>query len=762
MTAVLGAMTSSLNIVVDDKDVLPWSHRYMQTMTRVETIYGNYTTFVILVRGRVPGQDAVAVTAVRGMSEALAAMPGIVPQNLLSVAVNKIKDIDGRSGDLAVRPFLEDVGGDEAVTARVAAVLERNPIYRDLLVSADGTMFGIVAEVRADSTGYRALSQRLEATIAPYRNNDVEIVVGGQPSFLALSEQMSDRMGWLFPLALVVIALVHFEAFRSVQAMVLPLVTGLMAVIWGLGLMSVLKIPLDPFNAVTPILILAVGAGHAVQILKRYTECYAETLAQDVPPQEAQHIAVVTSYASVMPAVFAACMAAIAGFLSLLFFDIEAIQRFGLFAAIGIACVLVIEAAFIPVVRCRLRPPDPQRARQVSAGPWERIAGVVGSMVLRRPGRVLAIALLIAAVAVAGIFRLHVLNSVKAYFPAWTEVRQTDDAINRVMAGTDVVFVLVETPDLDGVKNPQVLRALDKIQTALAQKPGVGKVVSLVDYVKRLDRAIGGDREAEGLIPESAEQASQYLLLYSLSADPLDFSSVVDTDYRTTLMTVFLKDTSSTIIRDIECTVLEIGREDMPAGTVVGIAGNAASPVAMADMIVTSKLQNIGVIAAVVFAVASLYFCSLAAGILVVLPLAFSVLVVFGAMGWAGVPLNVPTATIAALCIGIGADYAVYLLSRVREERRNGRDLDLAVSGAIASAGKAVMFVATAIAAGFLVLLLSQSFLVHVWLGSFVGLAMMTAALATLLPMMALVMLVRPRFLTVAPVVPADSASVTA
>ena len=71
------------------------------------------------------------------------------------------------------------------------------------------------------------------------------------------------------------IGLVHYEAFRTVQAMVLPLVTALLSVVWALGIMGLLGLPMDTWSAITPVVILAIAAGHAVQILKRYYEEYA-------------------------------------------------------------------------------------------------------------------------------------------------------------------------------------------------------------------------------------------------------------------------------------------------------------------------------------------------------------------------------------------------------------------------------------------------------------------------------------------------------
>src|SRR5215831_8967721 len=89
------------------------------------------------------------------------------------------------------------------------------------------------------------------------------------------------RVARLFLLALAMIGFLHYRAFRTLQGMIVPLVTAIMGVIWALGLMGLIGAPMDPWNIMTPILLLAIGAGHSVQILKRYYEEYARSRASD-------------------------------------------------------------------------------------------------------------------------------------------------------------------------------------------------------------------------------------------------------------------------------------------------------------------------------------------------------------------------------------------------------------------------------------------------------------------------------------------------
>lgn len=148
--------------------------------------------------------------------------------------------------------------------------------------------------------GFTPIAQSLKAITDVERNVSVDISLGGVPIFLSLLEHYSARMGFLFPLAVLLIGLIHYEAFRTLQALFLPLVTAILAVLWGLGFMGLAGVPLDVFNATTPILILAIAAGHAVQILKRYYKEY-HRIRSDSPgldPREASQEAVIANFFS--------------------------------------------------------------------------------------------------------------------------------------------------------------------------------------------------------------------------------------------------------------------------------------------------------------------------------------------------------------------------------------------------------------------------------------------------------------------------------
>lgn len=750
VTLILGLQLRHLNVVVDADELLPKNHPFVLVTERVEALFGNRFTVVIGITAR----DGDVYTPeildkVIRVTEALAATPGVTQANLQSLAARQAKDIVGTPEGLQVSRLLERKPADLASARAVATRLAANPIYRDILVSRDGRTAAIYAEFKKDPAGFGAVMAKVNAAVAPVRDPTVDIAIAGQPAFLAAIETYSKRMALLLPLAIVLIGLIHLEAFRTVQGLVLPLVTAILAMVWALGIMTLAGQHLDPFNNITPILILAVAAGHAVQVLKRYYEEYRRLRqAGVIDPREANRQAVVSSIQQVGPVMLAAGSIAALSFMSLAIFPIQSIRGFGIFAGIGIFSIVVVELTFTPALRAMLPPPGDRETNAEKAQTlWDRLAKFLGGQVAEARGRrrIAAIWVVVVAALAVGAGLVRVDNSLRGFIGAGQVVRKDDHALNAALAGSNTFYVLVEGAKDDAIKDPAVLRGIEATQAFLAREANIGRSVSIVDHLKQINQALNGGDPMAYRLPTDRDTISQFLLLYSISGEPGDFDGVVDYPYRNAIIQAFVKTDSSAYVASLNERILPVIRANFPPGVTVRLGGSVTTPTAMNEVMVSGKLKNIAQISLVVFVIATLLFRSPLLGALIVVPLGATALAVFGIMGLAGIPLQIATATVCALAIGIGADYAIYLTYRLREELRNQADEREAILAAFASSGKAVMFVATAVAGGYAVLMLSPGFNVHFWLGLLVGLAMVVAAASTLTLFAALLVALRPR-----------------
>jgi predicted RND superfamily exporter protein/outer membrane lipoprotein-sorting protein len=747
-TLLLASQTRQLSIVVDPDDILPQSHPLISTTNRIEALFGNRFTVVIGVHATSGTIYENGVTErVRAITEDVLRLPGVVRANVNSIAARKSKSITGNDEGMVVKPLLGS-GPDSAEALRAALAL--NPVYTNLSVSRDARTAQVVAEFKKIPGGFTAIEHQVREVANKHADPSVEIDLGGTPVFLALLEKYSARIGLLFPLAVLMIGLIHYEAFRSVQALVLPLVTALLAVVWALGMLGLARQPFDTFNAATPILILAIAAGHAVQILKRYYEEYA-SLGKDeapLPDRIRSREAVVQSLTRVGPVMLAAGGVAIAGFASLVVFEIKSIQVFGLFTAAGIASALILELTLIPALRAVLPPPRARELERESMPTlWSRLTERAFHLSSNRPRAVFVTTAVLALVALIGASQVRVDNSQKGYFYGSVPAKVEDSRLNERMGGTNTLYVLVKGREDDALKQPAVLKAMQTLQEKLATDPLVGKSLSLTDFVRRMHRAMNNDDPAFDAIPDSAELIAQYLLLYSTSGDPGDFDSYVDTNYRNGLITVFVKTDSTAHSQDLIRRVREYAQAGFGPEVEVEVGGGTAGTVALTETIVREKILNILQIMAAVLLITSLVFRSLTAGLLILLPVVAAVLVNFGIMGLLGIPLQIGTALVSAMAVGIGADYGIYMIYRMREELARGGNAGEALHRAFRSAGKATLFVSTAVAGGFGLLMLSWGFWVHFYLGFLVATAMLVSSAAALTVLPAMVFRFKPRFM---------------
>ncbi len=177
----------------------------------------------------------------------------------------------------------------------------------------------------------------------------------------------------------------------------------------------------------------------------------------------------------------------------------------------------------------------------------------------------------------------------------------------------------------------------------------------------------------------------------------------------------------------------------------VQIAGGmAATRIAITDDIVRGKMLNVAIVLGVIGAVAALIFRSAVAGGLVLLPLAFTILVDLGLLGLLGLPLDPITATVAAMAVGIGADYAIYLIYRLRQERMAGGGEEAVFVRAVTGAGRGVAIVALAITGGYLMLAFS-GFRAFTVLGLLVSTTMLFSSTVSLTLLPLVIRWARPR-----------------
>jgi len=409
---------------------------------------------------------------------------------------------------------------------------------------------------------------------------------------------------------------------------------------------------------------------------------------------------------------------------------------------------MILEMTIIPALRSTLRPPKKREtAREQQAGILDRfLTRLADNLVGGRAPWFVGGGLALLGIVGIGLAFLHVDNRFKLYHRPDSQLRIDDRILNRTFGGTNSILFLVQTPTQDAVKDPKVLQGISDLQAFLESQPNVGKTQSIADLIKRMNQAMHGDDPKYYAIPASRELIAQYLFLYSLSGDPQDFDTFVDNDYQRAAVWTYFKDDSTTYADSVAKKTAAVIAKSFPPGVTVHMGGTLPSAIALNTVIVHDKERNMAQMALVVFALGAVIFRSLAGGLFVVAPLLAVMIANFGLMGWLGTPVDITAVTSAAMAIGVGADYEIYLLYRFREELERTGDLVTATRTSLLTSGKAILFVALSIMGGYSVLQAS-SFAFYNQVSNMVLATMAISAFFALFFLRALMMLFKPRFI---------------
>lgn len=759
----------SLKTELDPKRILPQDHPYIQANNKIERLFGGGRVVVV---GIVSKKGTIftpeSLSKIDRVTDEIRKIPGVISDNVLSIASRRIKHLEFNEQGFNVERLMPEVPSTQAQADAVRKRLFANPLYIGSLVSSDGSAAAVVIDIQEKETSRKqaeiseaeelVIEEKLVSDLAIYdrlksiadreKDADTSIHLGGLPVALAFLEKDTAIMNWwVFPIAFTVIMVIHYLSFRTFQGMIIPPVTALLSVIWAMGLISLTGMKLDLWTkGLTPILIVAMAAGHSVQILRRFYEELEYGIGMDLP-DGAQKMAVVEATAKMAPVVLVSGLVAAASFASLVTFQLATFRSFGLMTAFGIISALVLEMTFIPALRSLIPSPSGEELGVVlRKTPVDRLLLVFGRWALG-PGQRWVLAGGVGLILVAFIFtnRIVMTNSLRDLFFKGTALRQDDQVLNQKFGGTSTLNILISTPSPDRLKDPEIMRAIEGLQGRLKENRSVGRTESYVDYVKRMRRSFYQDNPREEKIPESREEAAQFLFLYSVSGNPDDFKRLADVEFKDAVILTFLKSDTTQLAKQIIQTIEEYRQAHFPPDVSIGVGGSVPVTLALNDVVIRGKLLNIGQMIATAFILVAIIFRSFLASVIVLIPLLFAVLWNFAFMGMTGVPLGISTAAASAMAVGMGADYAIYILYRLREELSVSRNIERVIQVTLGTAGKAILLIATAFAVGtFLVTF--PGYYLHIE-GILMPLAMLTSALAAVILIPAVVMTFRPRFI---------------
>lgn len=678
----------SLKVVLEE--MLPAARYNVQLYERFGKQFGGANTTLIAIEvqdGTI--YDHAFLEKYAKVTDEVYFHPDAIRSLVQSLALRKTKAVSGSAGQVKIEAIMWP---DIPNTAQDMETLRRNAKsqFEGFLVSGDEKAAVIIADFK-DQTDYEKLLGFFGDLRGKYEDGNTRIYIAGRPALLGYIYAKIPEMLLIFALSILSIMAIVYLYFRSWIGVVVPALTATIATVWGFGIMGAWHYNLDPLLVLLPFFVFATKFSHSVQFTSRVLECLKPGTARELSMREA----VQQGLESLLFPSTAAIVTDAAGFGVLYFIGIPSIKALALICTVWLLTItpsLLFSAAALCLM------PKPKSFRIGFARlDW------VWYDVLRIDKRRWAIViggLLVLGAALVGEQRLTI-GDARGSPILWPDSRYNMDvdAINKrfTRLGTDQMQVYVEG-DADTMLDSAVYQRMEALERHIYEHvPEVAGAQSLVPIIKRVNGVLYEGDPSYEIIPDSPAEIGFDIYLFRSRGEPGDFSAYTDNEWRTGNMSFFTSEHSGPLVDrliGVARTFLDAQpalpheAKFLAAGGQLGIVQSINEEIRYSSPIVLDSIM------AVILTLVLLSYRSFFTAAILVFGLMTAHYTTFAFMAAKGIGLSINTLPLAAIGIGRGVDYGIYMIDRIREEYPHERDAFRAVSRAFLTSGSAIFVTA--------------------------------------------------------------------
>lgn len=715
-------MTSNSRMETDLDEYMPQEHPAFVFSNQAEEWFNIKDGIIIAIENTNGIYQPETLEKVKKLTRELQKMDEIVKDDVFSLYT--AENIKGTEFGLDVRDFYKKVPRTRESLSRLRENVRNNEMVFGRLVSENETVTIVIAEIADDVFSQEFYHRILD--LARQFEGPEKLYVAGTPIVEGTLAYLGPRdMQRMVPIVILVIIAVLWFVLRSVKATLFTLLVVLFSVIWAFGLMALFGIPIYAVSTMMPVMLIAIGVADGIHL---YSHLH---LFMNDHPQAGKKKAVLDMIREMWKPVVMTSVTTSVGFISLVTSQVYPIKYFGLFTAFGVMSAMLFSLVFIPAGLMVFGLPRWKTMEKQQTQEKNPFAYRFAEKMVNYKTPIFILTVLIIAASLGGMQRVWINSSFLDKFERDSDIVLTDKFINKNFGGTSTINVILESDKKDAFKEPELLKMVDRMQSqVVGSLEIVGNSFSLADYMKRMNKVMHADDESYNTVPDQRDMIAQYLLLYEMSGDPENLWEVVDYNYQTANVTFQLKSDNS---KSISSALAEIGKlvpQFKELGVTVKYAGSGYKALVFTDLILEGQIISLLLSLVIVVILLSIMFRKISVGLIGVVPIAITAVIGFGIMGLLNIPLSTTTALVSSIAIGIGIDYAVHFIERYRIYALSTKDKSKTIRGTMHHSGRAIVFNALVVIAGFMVLLASV-FPPNRELGALVSLNMFTSFLGT-------------------------------
>lgn len=759
ITAFFAVGLSRVELRTIFTDLLPKNHPFVQTY-KDHPNFGNPLTVTMMVKrkdGDIYNPDTLQ--KVWNLTRDIDLTPGVDHDQILSISTEKARFSEATPYGIESQPLMGDkVAETPEEIEEFRRRVDKAPNTRRFLISHDETATLITATFIERLLDYGVVFEHVQNLAAEARDSDHEIYVAGQPVLTGWVYSHQVAMIGIFGVTASALVLSLVLYMRNLAGVVTPLVTSIVAAIWGFGFVGWLGDPIEPLIMVVPLLLIARSFSHCVQFIERYYEVYHVV-------KDKTKAAEISLGVMMAPGVLGIVTDA-AGLFLISVAPIPAMERFAIFCGFW-ALILVPTNVFMsPLILSFL--PEPRNVKQIIGvdGHGGGVAHVAIRAILARLASLshskrapvtTAVLVVLMIWAVTQVLQIKVGNPVEGSNLLWedSDYNVAVAKINSHFAGLNTLEIVFEAKDQNNpsrvARQAETVFSMLELQRLLEQEdvPPVA-TLSFADYLPEANRLFSGGNPKWAPLDRNQPAVAAAAGAVMVGTGPKAFLHVADFVQQNSTVSLWYKDnkqeTVDLALAQARSALDQIGL-DHEAFTIRLGTGTIALQQSINDTVDYYKWIILGLLNLVILVSCSWAYRSVVAGIMLLIPVNLSNTLLEATMVQMGIGLDVNTLPITAIGIGVGIDYGIYLLSRICEEYQEFPDHAKAITDSVLTTGKAIFFTATIVLIGILPWYFMSGLKFLADMGLLLVMVMLINMVIALIVLPLLVWLIKPKFL---------------
>lgn len=698
LSAFLGFKASQIQMGASFEKNIPLNHQYMQTYLKHQSDFGGANSIFISVCSK----DSTIfsgdfLTTLKGVHDQLYFIPGVnrtLVSSLYSPSTRFVEVVEDGFAGGPVMPA--DFSPTPENLQRLRSNIDKSGIV-GRLISDDYSCAMVTAQLldinpdtneKIDTIAFASVLE--DQVRSKFESDSVSIHIIGFAKMVGDIADGAKDVVKFFLIAIAITTVMVWLFSRSLLLTALPILCSLIAVMWQIGILSVLGFSIDPMSILVPFLVFAIGVSHGVQMINAMGAKVGEGL-------NAKEAAECCVRSLLLPGIVA-LLSDTVGFLTLLTIDIGVIRELAITASIGVAVVILTNLILLPVLGSYIKFSPSFIEKMTNKKPntaiWEKMTAVANPKV----AIIIVIMTLVGYIAAYQYSQQMKIGDLHAGAPSlhsYSRYNQDVALITDKYAITiDLLKVIVEAKP-EACMYHDVMQRVNDFQWQLENVPGVQSAISLSSVSKLVNAGYNEGNVKWRTIPRNSSMLVQSVSRIETS------SGLLNTDCSVMPIILFLEDhkaeTIERVINKTKALAAELNTDELTFKLASGPVGvMAATNEAVSEAQTPMMIYVYGA----VIVLCLLSFKSLRATIAVVLPLYVVSTMAQALMVYLQIGLTVSTLPVIALGVGIGVDYGIYILANMSPLIREGKTLKAAYLQALQERGSAVLFTGITLAIG--------------------------------------------------------------